>query len=246
MERERVTLVGELNVHSLEAGSGDLVVFLHGWSQHAASSAHIRAMLAHRYHVLSPSHIGFGKSSALPHDAFSIADFGHVYAAWLALRGLTNVTLIGHSLGGAIAQVIAAIAPAGTVKRLVLIDTLGARFQRTETQWTWLWLQKEVRNLMTAPKRHAQFLVKPFLMHMLTRPRNLFTLSALAKQLDVQEYAKEIHVPTEIIWGDGDTFVPRSVGERLAQLIPHATFTAIPGGHDWPLLEPEKLLPLLV
>ncbi len=245
MEHESATTVGKLHVHSLEAGSGEPLVFLHGWSQHAASSAHIRAMLSHRYHVLSPSHVGFGKSSALPHDAFSIADFGHVYAEWLKLRERTNVTLVGHSLGGAIAQVLAAVAPAGTVKRLVLIDTLGVRFQRTETQWTWLWLQKEVRNLFTAPQRHARYLVKPFFSHLLNRPRNLFTLSALSKQLDVQEYAKQIRVPTDILWGDKDTFVPRSVGERLAQLIPHATFTAIPGGHDWPLLEPEKLLPFL-
>ncbi len=221
------------------------MVFLHGWSQHAASSEHIRAMLGHRYHVLAPSHIGFGKSSALPHDAFSIADFGHTYAAWLVQRQLTNVTLVGHSLGGAIAQVIAAVAPASTVKRLILIDTLGVTFQRSEMQWTWLWLQKEVRNLMTAPKRHARFLVRPFITHLLTRPRNLFTLSTLSKQLDVQEYAKQIRVPTEIIWGDKDTFVPRSVGEQLHQLIPQSKIVTIPGGHDWPLLEPEKLLPFV-
>jgi pimeloyl-ACP methyl ester carboxylesterase len=246
MHRERIDTVGKLQVHCQEAGAGEPVVFLHGWSQHAASSTHIREMLTHRYHVLSPSHIGFGKSSALPHNDFSLADFGQVYGQWLVQRGLTNVTLVGHSLGGAIAQVITALAPAGTIKRLVIIDTLGVPFQRTEMQWTWLWLQKEVRNLMTAPKRHAQFLVTPFINHLFTRPGNLFTLSALSKQLDVQEYAKQIRVPAEIIWGEGDTFVPRSVGERLQQIISGSTFVTIPGGHDWPLLEPEKLLPFLV
>lgn len=246
MERERITAVGKLAVHSHDAGSGDPLVFLHGWSQDAASSAHIRAMLGHRYHVFSPSHIGFGKSSALPHDGFSITDFGHVYAEWLVQRELTNVTIIGHSLGGAIAQVIAAVAPAGTVKRLVLLDALGVRFQRSEAQWTWLWLQKEVQNLFTAPKRHARYLAIPFFTHLLNRPRNLFTLSALSKQLDVCAYTEKVRVPAAIIWGDSDTFVPRSVGERLHQLIPGSTFQVIPGGHDWPLLEPDKLLPFLV
>lgn len=246
MEREHINSVGKLQVHALEAGAGEPLVFLHGWSQHAASSEHIRAMLAHRYNVLSPSHIGFGKSSPLPNDSFSIADFGHIYAEWLKQRNLINVTIVGHSLGGAIAQVIAAVAPAGTVKRLILIDTLGVRFQRSAMQWTWLWLQKETRNMFTAPKRHAKFLVTPFISHLLTRPKNLFVLSALSQQLEVKEYAKQINMPTEIIWGNKDMFVPRSVGEQLQKLISNSTFITIPGGHDWPLLEPEKLLPFLV
>ncbi len=242
MEREHITTVGKLSVHSLESGAGNPVVFLHGWSQHAASSEHIRAMLSHRYHVLSPSHIGFGKSSPLPHNAFSLADYGQVYAAWLQARGLRNVTIVGHSLGGAIAQVIAAVAPEGTLQQLILADTLGVRFHRSEAQWAWLWLKKEARNLFTAPKHHARFLVKPFMLHLLSRPQNLFTLSALSKQLDVQEYAPRIHVPTTIFWGAEDDFIPRSVGERLARIIPKAKFVTVPGGHDWPLLNPAALV----
>ena len=245
MEHEFITPVGKLRVHSIEAGSGDPLVFLHGWSVHAGSSNGVRRMLEQRYHVFSPSHIGFGKSSVLPHKNFSIVDFANVYVEWLQKRELRNITLVGHSLGGAIGQVIAAKATSGIIKRLILIDPLGVRFERSEMQWTWSWLKKETRNLLSAPKKHAQFLVAPFLTHLLSRPKNLFTLSTLSKQLDVQEFAKKIKVPTEIIWGDKDAFIPQTVGEQLQRIIPGSTLNFVSGGHDWPLLEPEKILPYL-
>lgn len=243
MEHEHREHVGPYAIHSIASGSGAPLVFLHGWSQHAGSSRHIRDMLAHKYTVISPSHLGFGKSSALPRHGFSIADYGQVYMTWLMQRHLTNVTLIGHSFGGAIAIVVAAMAPVGMVKRVILIDALGVRYQRSGTSWAWQWLLKEVGNLLDAPKKQAQLLTAPFFQHAVTRPRNLISLSTLSTTLDVQAYAKQIRVPTDILWGDADTFVPRSVGEQLHKCIPNSTLTVIPGGHDWPLLHPERLLP---
>lgn len=241
MEQERITHIGELDIHSYELGNGAPLVFFHGWSVNAESSGGIRQQLKGAYHVIAPSHIGFGKSSRLPRKDFGVADYAALYVRWLEMLNLSNVTLVGHSFGGAIAQVVASQAPKGTVSKLVLLDSLGVRFQRSESVWVAKWLQKEVRNLLTAPKQYSSYVVKPFLSHLLYRSKDLFTLSTLSKQLDVQIFAKEITVPTTIVWGAQDNFVPHSVGEKLQQCIPHSLFQTIPGGHDWPLIQPEKV-----
>ncbi|MEX3691912.1 alpha/beta fold hydrolase [Paraburkholderia sp. BR14263] len=48
-------------------------------------------------------------------------------------------------------------------------------------------------------------------------------------------------IPTLLVWGDADRFVPVSVGRRIATLIPHARFVSLEGCGHFPTLERPSL-----
>lgn len=245
MHTEHSHHVNGLHIHSYSAGAGEPVVFLHGWSVHAGSTRHLRELLAKQRQVLTPSLIGHGKSQALPRPDFGVRDFGKVYADWMLHLGLQDASLIGHSFGGAVAMVAAAQLPAGVLRKLILIDPLGAPIARTAAGWNVQWLQKEMQNVVHAPHMYMQNVVKPFGYNLTRNTRDLFRLADECKRLDVREEAKNIQVPVTILWGEQDNFVPMSVGEELVAAIPQATLHRLPGVHDWPLLRPEALVAFL-
>ncbi|MEJ2357652.1 MAG: alpha/beta hydrolase, partial [Deinococcales bacterium] len=63
----------------------------------------------------------FGASERL-HGELTMRAYGQAMAAFLSALDLDGVTLVGHSLGGAVAQACAALAPEH-VARLLLIDS---------------------------------------------------------------------------------------------------------------------------
>ena len=56
-----------------------------------------------------------------------------------------------------------------------------------------------------------------------------------------------VTAPVHLLYGDADQMVPLANGERLAALLPHATFTVLPGaGHgDITFGLTDRLLALL-
>lgn len=64
------------------------------------------------------------------------------------------------------------------------------------------------------------------LIHHVVRPRGVQTES----ELTAEDLAAVDH-PTQIVWGESDTFGPPSVGRRAADIMPDADFHLVPGGH---------------
>lgn len=48
-------------------------------------------------------------------------------------------------------------------------------------------------------------------------------------------------IPTLLVWGDADSFVPVSVGRRIAALMPHARFVSLESCGHFPTLERPSL-----
>ncbi|MGI4982400.1 MAG: alpha/beta fold hydrolase [Janthinobacterium lividum] len=44
-------------------------------------------------------------------------------------------------------------------------------------------------------------------------------------------------IPTLLVWGEADRFVPLDVGRRIAERMPHARFASLPGCGHFPTLE---------
>jgi pimeloyl-ACP methyl ester carboxylesterase len=104
-----------------EAGAGPGVVCLHS---NASSSSQWRALmesLAPRFHVLAPDSYGAGKGPAWPTDReLRLADEVALVEPVFAKAG-DPFSLVGHSYGGAIALVAAAMFP-GRVRALALYE----------------------------------------------------------------------------------------------------------------------------
>lgn len=107
-----------------DAAGGTPLLALHGWLDNAASFRPMAPLLAH-HDLVALDMPGHGRSFHYPADAeYSLfSTILDVLAAADAL-GWQRFVLLGHSMGGAIASLLAAAAPE-RVARLCLIEALG-------------------------------------------------------------------------------------------------------------------------
>jgi pimeloyl-ACP methyl ester carboxylesterase len=115
-----------LRVRVYQAGAaGPPVVLLHGGGADAAGFSFRDTIpaLAPSYRVFAPEWPGFGESAPLPRG-WRVADLAPFLAAALDRLEVDRASLVGLSLGGAVALDVALRWPA-RVDRLVLVDSYG-------------------------------------------------------------------------------------------------------------------------
>lgn len=98
---------------------------LHGWLDNAATFERLAPLLCDKFHIVAIDLPGHGRSGHRPDGVrYHYVDYlDDVLAAADAL-GWSRFGLLGHSLGGAVASVLAAARPE-RIERLFLIEALG-------------------------------------------------------------------------------------------------------------------------
>lgn len=208
LEEQRVQIRGK-QVCFVATGSGDPVLLLHGgantWQEWRANIL----PLSRSFRVIAPSLPGFGGSSPLdlPYSAEGMAEFLGWFMDALALP---KASLVGHSLGGAIALALYRRYPE-RVKRLVLVacDGLGgATWWRKAVAWSTSllrWLRGD--------------------------PWRLRILRASRYPRDLETYLPQVAAPTLIVWGKRDPYLPVALAYRASRLIPASRLVVLPCGH---------------
>jgi pimeloyl-ACP methyl ester carboxylesterase len=112
--------IGHLSINVEDEGFGDpALVFLHYWGgTHRTWSAVISA-LKDSYRCVSYDSRGWGESEG-PSDGFTMADLAGEALGVVEKLGLRSYVLIGHSMGGKVAQLIASQSPRG-LRGLILV-----------------------------------------------------------------------------------------------------------------------------
>jgi pimeloyl-ACP methyl ester carboxylesterase len=118
--------VDGLALHYVGEGRGPAVVLVHGLGGFAESWRYTMAALAPRASVYALDLPGFGRS-AKPHGPFRLAYFAEAVHGFLDAMGLGQVSLVGHSLGSAVAVTYALTHPV-RVERLALVGGLVPGF----------------------------------------------------------------------------------------------------------------------
>src|SRR5690606_16948185 len=114
--------VGDIDLRYHEAGEGEPLLLLHGLGGSHLDWEYQIPFFATRYRVLAPDLRGFGDS---PRGRGRMSVRGHALdiAAFLDAMGIERCHLIGHSMGGAIAQQLALDQPQ-RVERLVIANSV--------------------------------------------------------------------------------------------------------------------------
>lgn len=165
------------------------------------------------------------------------------------------VFVAGHSLGGAVAQVLAGLHPE-IVKGLVLISTCakmpqldGATralaavpwpFRRTVLSWA-------ARRTLLAPAASSDAVRLTLDEICECRTSTLQSDVAIGRVIDVEDAARRLRVPTLILCGDRDELTPPPLSQRLGALIAGSRVEIVPSaGHMLPLEAPEAVNRVIV
>lgn len=121
---EKSVLVEKHTIVYLEGGKGESVFLLHGFGADKDNWNLFSRYLTKRYHVIAPDLPGFGESSKIWSEQYSIAAQVERVHAFAKKMGMKKFHLVGNSMGGLIAGVYAATYPA-EILTLCLLDPAG-------------------------------------------------------------------------------------------------------------------------
>jgi pimeloyl-ACP methyl ester carboxylesterase len=122
MEKSEITLHGHQFTFR-RAGSGPLLVLLHGIAGTSATWEDVMLRLGEHHTVIAPDFLGHGES-AKPRGDYSLGAYANGIRDLLGALGYERGTIIGHSLGGGVAMQFAYQFPE-RCDRLVLVSSGG-------------------------------------------------------------------------------------------------------------------------
>ncbi|MCE5287645.1 MAG: alpha/beta hydrolase [Nocardiaceae bacterium] len=180
---------------------------------------------------------------------------------FIADLGLTDVTLVGNDTGGALCQYVMHEYP-DAVGRVVLTNCdafdifppqpfkLLFSLARNPAMISMLLAPMHLRFLRHSPLGYGLLITKrdPKLTNAVLKPAQTdrairADLAAFAKAIDPAELAKVTPAlrgftkPVSIVWGMADRAFTPKMGRRLAEVLPNATFTEVPGARTFVSLD---------
>lgn len=207
---------------------GTPLVFIHGWLGRSLEWIYQLNHFKSREHIILLDLPGFGKSNK-PNTKYSIEFFTEVILEFLKLLGYEEAILIGHSLGGMIAQNITIQNP-NLVKKLILIST-SAISQSIKKKVLLFWvniifklrytnfLKNTIKRINSTNSENSE--VKRQFKNALKIPKSvvLSTFRHMTSKLTKNEHISEISQPTLIIYGTEDRIISESMIISLNNLI---------------------------
>ncbi len=249
---DHITTKDGTSIYFKDWGSGQPVVFSHGWPLSAdAWDAQMLFLGQQGYRVIAHDRRGHGRSSQ-PWTGNDMDTYADDLAALIESLDLKQVTLIGHSTGGG--EVARYIGRHGSkrVAKAVLIGAVPPIMLKTEANPQGLPISvfDEIRaGVVTDRSQFFRDLTMPFYGY--NKPgakvsegvRDSFWLQGMQvsiigaydcikafSETDFTEDLKKIDVPTLILHGDADQIVPIADSALLsAKLISGSTLKIIPG-----------------
>lgn len=218
------TDVGPYRIHSVEMGVGtEPIVLLHGLSGSSRWWHRNIIPFARRYRVVIPDMVGFGRSrirGPLP----DIPGIAALLGEWMERAAPGAAHLVGHSMGGQLALHLAARRPE-LLGRLVLVGAAG--IPRPLTPAYALRFARE----LAPPTRWGDPAFLPVIAGdaFSAGPLTLMRAATCLLRDDVRPLLGKIAVPTLIIWGARDAWVPLAHGRELRQQIPGSRLLVLRG-----------------
>ena len=251
----RMTDVGTtavpLRLHSEEEGSGPPLLLIHGFGASSYSWRAVRSELARTNQVIAIDLKGFGRSDKPLDDDYAAHDQAKLLVRFLDRRGIQEVSVAGHSFGGAIALSLALELNRkhpGRLKKLILVD--GVAYEQG--------LPPALHVLRTPYIGPASAAVIPPILQSTAGLVLAYKDSSKITQESIDAYARPMHEagnrhalvrtaekiipeyiniltfqyrtisqPALLIWCREDRIVPLAVGQRLARELPYARLEVV-------------------
>jgi 3-oxoadipate enol-lactonase len=218
-----------------ERGAGTPVIFIAGtMSDHTTWDLVIPQLGGLR--SITPDNRDVGNSDIARHD-YSVRDMAGDILALMGHLGLERASIVGHSLGGKIAQQVAILAPARVDKLVLVCSSAQHDVQSRSLMDLWISLREEIADDLVfaeviclcamGPDPLAQFSLQEAAetWRKKTRPqRGSAFIRNVEASLGNDTFAQlgEITAPTLVIYSDCDRIFTKKHGEQLVAAIPGA------------------------
>jgi len=251
-----VELDSGLRLHYLDIGEGPVVVWLHGSGPGASGYSNFKgnypAFAAAGFRNIVLDLPGFGRSDKPADVQYNLDFFVASLNAFLGTIGVAKCTLLGNSLGGAIA-LGQALAHPDTVERLILMAPGGV--EERETYFRMEGIVRMVETFAKGPMgpaemRHVMSL-QVFDPGMLDdtiinersaiaplQPANLFSTMMVP---NMTTRLHEIKVPIFGFWGTDDKFNPHAGALKVIENAPNARMVLLNRCGHWVQVEHSDL-----
>ena len=241
-------------------GAGPTVLMLHGiGGGHLAFAPQVETLAAAGYRAVAWDMPGYGRSA--PIEPYTFKGLAQSCIALIEALRCPSVTLVGHSMGGMVAQEVVARRPE-LVDRLVLCGT-SAAFGKPDGAWQQAFINERMAPLEAGQSMAelAEALVPrmvgpgslPEGVKLATHCMSLVNVATYRRALealvtfDRRANLAAIHVPTLLVAGEFDRNAPPAVMRKMAEAIVGGTFLEMPGvGHLQNLEAPDEFDGLLL
>jgi pimeloyl-ACP methyl ester carboxylesterase len=244
--------VAQLEIYAEEQGEGSpALVFIHYWGGSRRTWSAVIARLSDRFRCIAMDLRGWGRSDRHAEDYSLFAQADDVEGVIKALN-LKDFVLVGHSMGGKIAQILAGRRPAGLRAVVLVAPAPPTPLLVPDAQ------KRSMLASYTTPEGIGEALGRKVINHrpLTIEQRLLVTEDSLggteaAKTswisqgmvLDITKQTASITVPICVIVGSADQVEKEAaLREALLPLVPHAKFKVIEEvGHLSPLEGPDEV-----
>jgi len=234
--------------------SGPVLLFIHGLGSYAPAWKQNLTGLQDKYRCIAIDLPGYGKSSKGAYTG-SMTSYAKFVGAFITAKGLKEVTVVGHSMGGQIAMTLALTQPE-LVRKLVLAAPAGFEtFSPGEREWFRDGLSAKATRLTPARQivlnYHSNFYDMPEEADFMIRDR-----LAMRTATDFEWYCyiipesvkgmvnepvfsrlPEIKQPVLVVFGENDELIPnrfmhggttKEVAEAGHQKLPNSELLMLP------------------
>ncbi len=237
-EKAEHIVVGNHRLYYRAVGRGTPLVLIHGYGTSGQVWQRVLPYLAQQHQVFIVDLPGYGRSSAT--GIWHLRAMAPLLALWLRQLQLSEVALMGHSMGGAIAIHLAAHDPE-LVSHLLLVNAAGIPLRTPLPTLA----ARSLHSFFQMGNGHLPLgLVRDILQ---PRLNLLWQTAQEMKRSDFSAELARISTPTLIIWGERDVMLPIALGRALNDALPHASFAALPHcGHRPMLAQPAQFSRLVL
>jgi len=264
---ERFATVAGVRVRYVRTGGGSPVVLLHGFGSSIYTWKDVIPGLARAHEVVALDLPGFGWSDQPADLSFEL--YPRVVLGLLDQLSLDRASLVGNSMGGAVACWLAASEP-GRVDLLVLIDSAGFNLREADRPAmvrltshpsaeaiagrlpaTRLLVTIGLRHVFHDDTRLTEERIDEYLAAA-KRPGTLRSIRSLmaSTRAAADEFAARlgrIKAPTLVLWGEEDQWIPLAHADRFVAAIHGARKVVVPGiGHLPEEEAPQEVTRLLL